>query len=73
MNTLVYYIRLYEKKELHTCENSVFSLFMFTHASGMLQVVLSWKLVLHGWTQVHLAQVQFTTQSSYIMTWVRHN
>ena len=38
---------------------------MFTHALGMLEVVLSW-------TQAHSAQLQIKTQSSYIMSWVRH-
>ncbi len=54
-----------EKIASHSRKQSIFTQMMFTHASGMLQV-------LHGWTQVHSAQLQITTQSSYIMSRVRH-
>ena len=41
---------------------------VFTHTPDMLQVVLSWTQVLHGWTQVQSAQLQLTAQRSYIMS-----
>ena len=43
---------------------------MFTHALGMLQVVLGWTQFLHSWTQVHSAQLQLTTRCSYIMSYI---
>ena len=54
-----------EKIASHSRKQSILTQMMFTHASGMLQVVL-------GWTQVHSAQLQITTLSSYIMSRVRH-
>ncbi len=46
------------EKKLHTHEENIFTQMMFTRASGMLQVVLSWTQVLHGWKQVHSALPQ---------------
>ncbi len=61
-----------KKVASHSWKQSIFTQMMFTHASGMLQVVLGWTQVLHSWTQVHSAQLQSTTRSSYIMSRVRH-
>ena len=36
-------------------------------------MVLSWTQVMHGWTQVHSAQLHLTIWSSYIMIRVRHS
>ena len=56
----------------HLRKQSIFTQMVFTHASGMLKVVLGWTQVLHGWTQVHSAELQVTTRSSYIMSRVGH-
>ena len=73
MSMLVSYIKQQEKMALHSWIQSIFTLMVFSHASGMLQVVLGWTQVLHSWPQVHLVQLQLAAQSSYIMGQVIDN